>query len=129
MLRILPSRLLWHLALGLVAAIPPGSAAAGRGLAFTEVSGPSSFDLFVQRDGRRTWVSRIPVQGSTHERTVEARLSPGGQRVAVIPSFDTLAGTGLWVFDLGAGTWKALEEGRIASVVWSPDGSALAYAL
>jgi len=106
----------------------PEAAPVGGELAstFTQAEDPSTYGVYLQQGGKARKVGSVKVQGHVNELTVESSASPSGERVAIVPNYDTFAGTELRVLDAD-GAERLLESVRVASPIWSPDSAELAY--
>lgn len=96
--------------------------------AFTQAEDSNTYAVYVEHDGAARKVTSVRVNGHVNELTVETNAAPSGGRVAIVPNYDTFAGTELRVVDSGAdGAERVLEDARAASPVWSSDSAELAY--
>jgi hypothetical protein len=98
----------------------------GRATAFTTAEDATTFAVYLEQGGKARKIRSQPVQAHVNELTVEAHAAPSGERVAIVPNYDTFAGTELRVVD-AEGAERVLETARVASPVWSADGAELAY--
>lgn len=112
---------------GLVEVGPEAAPAAGEAAsAFTVAEDASTFGVYLKREGEARKVRSVKVAGHVNELTVEVHAAPSGEHVAIVPNYDTFAGTELRVVD-AEGADRLLETARVASPVWSPDSAKLAY--
>ena len=78
------------------------------------------------------WVDRQGVEQLTEAPTRQyngPKLSPDGERVAVVIQDPTLVRANIWVYDLFRGVLSPITtEGINLSPVWTPDGTRLIYA-
>jgi hypothetical protein len=100
----------------------PGEAAT----AFTQAEDANTYAVYVRQGDAVRKAGSVKVAGHVNELTVEANAAPSGERVAVVPNYDTYAGTELRILDKD-GTAHVVESARVASPIWSPDGKELAY--
>jgi hypothetical protein len=95
---------------------------------FTQAEDSSTFGVYIRQGDTARKIQSVKVQGHVNEVTVESHATPAGDRVAIVPNYDTFAGTELRVVETGADrAERVLESARVASPVWSPDGAELAY--
>lgn len=101
-------------------------ASAEAATAFTQAEDANTYAVYVRQGDAVRKAGSVKVAGHVNELTVETNASPSGERVAVVPNYDTFAGTELRILDAD-GAAQVLESARVASPVWSPDGAELAY--
>jgi hypothetical protein len=100
--------------------------AAETATAFTLAEDSNTYAVYVRQGDAARKAGSVQVAGHVNELTVEVNATPSGERVAVVPNYDTYAGTELRILDR-SGPEHVLESARVASPVWSPDGAELAY--
>ena len=83
------------------------------------------------RPGSLVWVDR---QGVTEPLPLAPgiyttpRISPDGQRVAVVLQAPNSGLQDVWIYDISRGTFTRLtEEGNNLAVAWAPDGTRIAF--
>ncbi len=94
---------------------------------YTIAENPSTFGVYLELNGVARQLTTVAVNDHVNTLTVQTSLSPNGERVAIIPNFDTSAGTDLRVYDIAAGQEWSVEQGRIVAAVWSPQSNKLVY--
>jgi len=110
----------------LVERAPEAAPLKGEVAAFTQAEDANTYAVYVRQGDAVRKAGSVRVQGHVNEFTVETSASPVDERVAVVPNFDTYAGTELRILEKD-GSERVLESARVASPVWSHDGAELAY--
>jgi hypothetical protein len=114
--------------------IAEGLSSDGPGRSFFAVSSAGALVYGIAdrvRDARLTWFDRTgKALGALGDEAPHGRiaLSPNGRLVASLVHRRTMTDNAIILYDVGDGSARELTSGDVHAPVWSPDGTALAYA-